>query len=127
MKKNIIILMLVVLFLTGCGEKKEIHQEKDYSKYLFSDIRWTRDGENDIETLILKSDGSFSYYCSCGNSVNDSDLCESYTYNDETKEIKFDCFETTEEMITNVKIIEMSEEVLELDFGGEIRKFVKEK
>ena len=30
-------------------------------------------------------------------------------------------------MITNVKIVEMSEDVLELDFNGEIRKFEKEK
>ena len=127
MKKNIIILLLVGLFLTGCGETKEKTQEKDYSEYLFSDVRWTRDGGNDIETLVFKSNGSFSYYCSCGNPVNDSDLCESYTYNDKTKEIKFDCFETTEEMVTNIKIVEMSEDVLELDFNGEIRKFEKEK
>ena len=30
-------------------------------------------------------------------------------------------------MITNVKIVELSEDVLELDFNGEIRKFEKEK
>ena len=127
MKKNIIILILVGMFLTGCRDKKEKIQEKDYSEYLFSDVRWTRDGGNDIETLVFKSDGSFSYYCSCGNPVNDSDLCERYTYNDETKEIKFECFETTEEMVTNIKIVEISEDVLELDFNGEIRKFEKEK
>jgi hypothetical protein len=44
-----------------------------------------------------------------------------------TKEIKFDCFETTEEMITSIKIVGISEDVLELDFNGEIRKFKKEK
>ena len=106
MKKNIIMLMITILFLTGCGETREKIQEKDYSKYSFTDVSWTRDGGNDIETLKLKSDGSFSYYCSCGNPVNDSDLCESYTYNDETKEITFECFETTDEMVTSVKIIE---------------------
>ena len=127
MKKNLIMLLLVGLLLAGCGNTKEKTQEKDYSEYLFSDVSWTRDGGNDIETLVFKSDGSFSYYCSCGNPVNDSDLCESYTYNDETKEIKFECFETTEEMVTNIKIIEMSEDVLELDFDGEIRKFKKDK
>ena len=127
MKKNIIILILVGIFLTGCKDKEEKMQEKDYSKYLFTDVAWTRDGGNDIETIRFNSNGSFSYYCSCGNPVNDSDLCESYTYNDETKEIKFDCFETTEETITNIKIIEMSEDILELDFNGEIRKFEKEK
>ena len=123
MKKNIIILMLVGLFLTGCGNTKE----KDYSEYLFSDITWTRDSGNDIETIRFKSDGRFSYYCACGNPVNDSDLCENYTYNDKTKEIKFSCFETTEEMVTSIKIVEMSEDILELDFNGEIRKFEKEK
>lgn len=127
MKKNIIVLMLIVLLLTGCGVSKEKEETKDYSEYLFSDVVWTRDGGNDIETLVLKSDGSFSYYCSCGNPVNDSDLCDSYVYNDKTKEIKFECFETTEEMITSIKIIEVSEDVLELDFDGEIRKFTKEK
>ena len=127
MKKNIIILMLVGMFLTGCGDTKEKTQEKDYSEYLFTDVSWTRDAGNDIETIVFKSNGRFTYYCSCGNPVNDSDLCESYTYNDETKEIKFDCFETTKEMITNVKIVEMSEDILELDFNGEIRKFKKEK
>ena len=126
MKKYIIILMLVGLFLTGCNDKKEKTQVKDYSEYLFTDVSWTRDGGNDIETIVFKSDGRFSYYCSCGNPVNDSDLCESYIYNDKNKEIKLDCFETTEETITNIKILEMTEEVLELDFNGEIRKFEKE-
>ena len=89
MRKKIIILMLAVLFLAGCGNTKEKKQEKDYSEYLFSDVIWTRDGGNDIETLVFKSDGSFRYYCACGNPVNDSDLCESYVYNDNTKEINF--------------------------------------
>ena len=132
MKKNIIIIIFifiiifVVMLLAGCGNTKEKVYKKDYSEYSFTDVSWTREGGNDIETLKFKSDGSFSYYCSCGNPVNDSDLCESYTYNDETKEITFECFEETEEMVTSVKIIEMSDDILELDFNGEIRKFKKE-
>ena len=50
-------------------------------------------------------------------------MCETYTYNDKTKEIKLDCFETTEETITTIKIKEVTNETLELDFNGEIRKF----
>ena len=127
MKKIIIILMLVGLFLTGCGEKKEEQKQKDYSKFTFSDVSWTRDGENDIETIRFSSDGKFTYYCSCGNPVNDSDLCESYTYNEETKEITLDCFEETEDTITTIKIVSSTDTTLELDFNGEIRKFEKEK
>ena len=127
MKKNIIFLMLVVLLLTGCGATKEKTQEKNYSEYLFTDVSWTRDGGNDIETIVFKSNGRFTYYCSCGNPVNDSDLCESYTYNDDTKEIALDCFEETEETITTIKVVNSTETTLELDFNGEIRKFKKEK
>ena len=123
MKINMIVLVLVGLLLGGCGEQNEI----DYSEYLFTDVIWIRDNDHDIETIIFQADGSFSYSCACGNPINDSDLCESYTYNDETKEIEFACIETTEEMVTNVKIIKLSESVLELDFNGEIRKFEKGK
>ena len=125
MKKYIIILMLVGLFLTGCNDKKEKTQVKDYSKYLFTDVSWTRDAENDIETIVFKSNGRFTYYCACGNPVNDSDLCESYTYNDDTKEITLNCFEETEETIKTIKIVNSTETTLELDFKGEIRKFEK--
>ena len=125
MKKIIIILMLVGLFLTGCGENKE--KEIDYSEYSFTDVSWTRDGGNDIETIVFKSNGRFTYYCSCGNPVNDSDLCESYTYNEETKEITLECFEETDEAVTTIKIVSSTDTTLELDFNGEIRKFEKEK
>ena len=130
MKKKIFAIILcgaTILSLTGCGSIKEKNKEKDYSNHSFTDVTWTRDAENDIETLRLKSDGSFAYYCSCGNPVNDSDMCESYTYDDETKEIKFDCFETTDEMVTTVKVVKVTENTLELDFDGEIRTFEKEK
>lgn len=125
--KKIIILVLAALLLTGCDSTREEQQEKDYSKYSFTDVSWTRDAENDIETIVFKSNGRFVYYCSCGNPVNDSDLCENYTYNDKTKEITLDCFEETEETVTTIKVVKSTETTLELDFNGEIRKFEKEK
>ena len=125
MKKTIIILMLVVGLLVGCGTEKEKTKEKDYSEYLFTDVIWTRDSGHDIETIIFYADGSFSYSCACGNPVNDSDLCESFTYNEETKEITLDCFEETEDTITTIKIVSSTDATLELDFNGEIRKFEK--
>ena len=124
--KKITILVLAALLLTGCDSTREEKQEKDYSKYSFTDISWTRDAENDIETIVFKSNGRFVYYCSCGNPVNDSDLCENYTYNDKTKEITLDCFEETEETVTKIKVVKSTETILELDFNGEIRIFRKE-
>ena len=125
MKKNIIILILLVLVLTGCSDTKEKPQEKKNSYLPFTDISWTRAGENDTETISFKSDGKFSYYCACGNPVNDSDWCDIYTYNEETKEITLECFEETDKTITTIKVINSTETTLELDFNGEIRKFEK--
>ena len=123
MKKIIVILVLGILILTGCEEKN--NEKIDYSKYSFTNVSWVRDSGHDIETIKFKSDGSFSYSCACGNSVNDADLCEKYTYNDDTKEIKLICFETTEDTITTIKIVVNTENLLKLDFNGEIRTFEK--
>ena len=123
--KKIIIVFLIMFLMTGCSNKNT--NKVNYSQYAFTDVVWERAAENDLETIIFESNGSFTYYCACGNPVNDSDLCESYTYNDDAKEITLDCFEETEETITTIKVVNSTETTLELDFNGEIRKFEKEK
>lgn len=121
MKRIFIILILVFVFITGCKKNEKV----DYSEYLFTSGNWTRDTEYDIETIRFSADGEFSYSCACGNPVNDADLCETYTYNDKTKEIKLECIETTEETITTIKVVEATEDELKLDFDGDIRIFKK--
>lgn len=127
MKKILLSLLVISLCfgITGCKEKKK--EKIDYSKYSFTNVSWTRNAEQDIETIRFSSDGSFRYSCACGNPVNDADLCEKYTYDDEKKIIKLECFETTEDTITTIKLVNYDENTLELDFDGEIRKFSKEK
>ena len=122
--KKIIVIMIGFLFLTGCSEKKNI--ETNYSENSFVSVNWIREGVGDIETIRFNTDGSFSYTCACGNPVNDADLCETYTYNEDTKEIKLDCFETTEDTITLIKVVSLTDTTLELDFNGELRIFEKE-
>ena len=115
--------VLSCLLLMGCGERK---QATDYSKYGFTDITWVRQTEADTEYLTFGSDGSFSYYCACGEPVNDSDLCEVYTYDDVTKTIDLNCSDTTEDMVTTIGVISCDEQQIELDFDGEIRIFTRE-
>ena len=86
---------------------------------------WTRKTEQDIETIRFGDDGSFSYYCGCGNPVNDADLCEVYTYDDSTKTITLDCIEISDDMVTVIKIVKCDEKELHLDFNGELRVFKK--
>lgn len=130
-KYGIVLLTVLVLWtglLSGCGStggaKKE-EEKIDYSKYSFTDASWTRQAEHDEEKIRFGSDGSFSYSCACGNPVNDADLCEGYTYDDETKTITLNCIEITDEMVTTIKIVSCDENSLHLDFDGEIRIFEK--
>ena len=129
MKKFVCLLTVILicaLLFAGCGGNKKAEDASvDYSQYPFVNTSWTRDAENDIETIRFGEDGAFVYYCSCGNPVNDSDLCEGYTYDDETKTITLNCIETTDEMVTTIKIVKCDENSLHLDFNGEVRIFEK--
>ena len=116
MRKGIFLLMVCLCFLTGCGKEEAG----------FTDISWTRDTEADTETIFFGSDGSFHYFCGCGNPVNDADLCEGYTYDEKSGSIMLDCFETTEEMVTEIRVVSFDKNRLKLDFDGEIRTFEKE-
>lgn len=128
MKKYVSLLMLVLwcfMLFVGCNTNDSMSDlSVDYSQYSFVNT-WTRDAEHDVETIRFGKDGSFSYSCGCGNPVNDADLCEGYTYDDATKTITLDCIETTDEMITVIKIVKCDENELQLDFDGEIRIFTK--
>ena len=113
---------LLAVMLVGCtkGDKAS-----DYSEYPFTDAYWTRDADYDIETIFFGADGRFSYFCGCGSPVNDSDLCEGYVYDDEEKTVTLECIETTEEMVTVIKIVKCTDSELHLDFDGDIRIFEK--
>ena len=123
--KKIIILLLITFLITGCSNENS--NKVNYSQYAFTDVVWERDAENDLETVIFEWNGSFTYYCACGNPVNDSDLCETYTYNDTTKEIRLNCSDVSAETITIIKVVESTKNTLKLDFGDEIREFKREK
>lgn len=120
--KLIAVVLAVLLLLAGCAKKTV-----DYSEYPFTDTSWTRDAEHDIETIRFGSDGSFVYYCACGNPVNDSDMSDGYTYDDKTKTITIKYFETTEETVSEIVIESCDDESIRLDFDGEIREFVRNK
>jgi hypothetical protein len=124
-KVNLLFVLTVALLflLLGCS-KNNIDEKTTYPVYPFMDTTWTRKAEHDIETIRFSSDGSFVYYCACGNPVNDSDLNEGYTYDDKTKTITVKYIETTEETVSTIKIEACDGERIRLNFDGEIREFV---
>lgn len=82
--------------------------------------RWTRTSNN-TEILSFNNNGHFTYYCTCGNPVYDSNIYENYDYNETTNEIILSSNYSDEVKV--IKLIEYDNEVLKLDFGGERRIF----
>lgn len=117
MKKIFCTILYIFLFFTGCQNGKNIIN--------FTDIHWVREGQHDTEILYFGSDGSFSYSCSCGNPVNDSDLCDGYIYDENTQEIILDYCEVTDDSITILKIMKLTKDTIEIDFDGEIKTFIR--
>ena len=119
---------MIAIFIVGCEKEPKANntestqEEVDYSMYNFVDVKWNRDTDCD-ETLQFLPNGEFRYSCSCGNPVNDADVVESYSYDDTTKMFTLNCCEEIDDMITEIKLISCDGEMLELDFGGEIRTF----
>ena len=129
MKKIIFRFLLAVCFtvniiaLFGCAKNNE-KIDRDYSEYNFTGVKWVRDTDVCQENLRLGENGDFSYYCSCGNPVNDADLIEGYSYNDDTKAITFDTLDDTGDMVMSVTVVYCDGRKLVLDFNGEEREFV---
>ena len=127
-KRNVLLVLTAafLFLLFGCTKNTK-SETVDYSEFSFTDTSWTRKAEHDTENIRFGSDGSFAYWCDCGNPVNDSDLNEGYTYDDETQTITVKYIETTEETVAEIKIEKCDSESIKLNFDGEIREFVKNK
>ena len=75
------IAMTLLFILSGC-------QTGTASKHpdFLTGHQWTYYTNCD-ETISFGEDGSYCYYCACGNSVGNSDLFDSYKYKEEDSEI----------------------------------------
>lgn len=124
--RNVIFILILCVFLTGCNNVVQADKENFNKEVGFIGESWIRTTEYDTETISFDEDGTFHYSCACGNPINNSDICDQYTYNVETKEIKLVCYEKVKNTTTLIKVIRFDNNILELDFDGEIRKFTKE-
>ena len=118
---TIFLIISIFLLITGCTSSKKSQTSIDVST--FTDKEWSRETEADTEYITFSSNGSFSYYCACGEPVNDSDLCDGYTYDSKTNTITLNYFETTDETVTKILVKRCTKDILELDFNEEIRRF----
>lgn len=143
MKKRIAVLLSAAMILAvfaGCGGEKSPAQDQTQAPgqdqtqtptqseaqtvelSAFANVQWVRSTSNDTEFIAFPGDGSFSYYCGCGNPVEDSDLCDGYSYDPATRTI---CL-SYDGQIRQVLVVACTEEQLVLDFDGDVRTFTKE-
>lgn len=116
----IILLIIIIILFTIKKDNNKI----DYSKYnYFVNKNWTRTTESDTEYLKFNSDGTLTYYCSCGSPINNSDICNKYIYDESTQTIKLKCSFFNNNTVKKIKILEYSETTLKLEFKDEIRQF----
>ena len=117
---SVICLLTLLVSLTACGNT-------DPSNCPFAGYTWERDTGGDGEFIRFGKDGSFSYYCGCGEPIDNSDLCETYVYNSALKTImlKYPFYLFLETWF--VKVEECTDTTLVLNFSGDIREFTKMK
>ena len=112
MKKSkiLIVIFVLLLIIVICLLTLSLLPKND--KLPFEGVRWVRHA-NDTEMLTFHEDGTYGYACSCGSPVDNSDICENYTYNDKTKTITLYCYDGKTEKI---EIIKYDEDELTLKF-----------
>lgn len=140
MKKCVISLLCIVLCLAlvGCKSSQPAETEpleastavetapSETAAPVFENfvgLSWTRDAEDCTETICFLEDGGFRYSCSCGNPVNDADLCEGYTYDEESKLISLTYEEVFDETISQISVESCDGQTLVLNFAGDVRTF----
>ena len=121
MKKPVILTIILVLVLFTGIVIASLATNKN-SIPPFANQSWIR-YDSDTEHLSFSSEGDFSYWCSCGNPVDNADICETYSYNPETQIITLHCYGPNE----TIKVIKHTEKQLVLKFGNEKRTFTNAK
>ena len=120
MKKSEILTIILVL-LAGIIASVQFTKPKN-SIPEFADQSWVR-YVDDTEYISYDSDGNYSYWCSCGNPVDNFDMCDTYSYNDKTKTITLNCIGTND----TIKVISFTDKELVLQFGKSERIFTNTK
>ena len=129
MKKKIIIVAIIIIILgIGAFLALKYHNKKEDAKYndklseLITQNNWERDGGGDTEHIYFSEDGSYGYYCLCGNPVGNSDSYDSYVYDKETNTIKV-YSEYNKKEYELIKIKKVDKVKLVLDFDGKEKTF----
>ena len=120
-------LMLSVTFsMIACNGKKEGTKWGTFvvAPKEVTSKKWSRYNPitEESEVISFGEDHSYMYYCECGEPVGDSDIYDTYSYDEETQTIHlFSAGEEAEKQI--IKVCEISEKRLLLEIEGKMTEF----
>ena len=125
---GLMVMILLLILTVGCTSKKigngnsKKNKEKITINEEFCDKEWFFYDEVRAENEVLRlgKDGSFSYHCSCGEPIGDSDIYETYEYDKNKKKIVL-C--GSEKETKNIELINYNEYHMLLKIDGEIKDF----
>lgn len=116
----LMVCMLLVCTLLGCGAEKE---KASYSDAPFADKNWTflDVSRGSYDRISFGADGSYAYYCDAGEPVGNSDLYDSYRYDEETSTITL--YNEKDDDQDVIEVLSYNDVHLLLKIDGEIRDF----
>lgn len=122
MKKIMIIFMvLVMLFVCGCGAKVPTGDKSP----LLTDARWKGYDGKCENTITFRVDNSFSNSCACGEPVGDADLVETYSYNKKNQTLSL--YDDKAKEIESSKVLFLDECYLVVDLWDDVYVYENQK
>ena len=121
--KKIFLISLITILLTSMAACQNTNDEPvdDYAP--FAEAEWEfyneKTGEEDI--IYFEEDGSFSYHCACGEPIGDSDVYDSYRYDEE--QLLITLYNDYDDSEKEIRLIFYNAIHLLLEIDGVIRDF----
>lgn len=118
----ILILSLILsINLVACTKSQTTNEVPE-----FADKEWVfyDEGAGEHLCMNIRSDGSYSYHCQCGEPVGDSDLYERYTYNADEGIITLS--NDYDKNTAEIKVLSFNDYHLMLEIDGEVKDFILE-
>lgn len=121
---SLLLISMLGTALSACGGLPEHASETVCS---FMDIKWVLENDSCGEEIYFDSDGDCGYYCGCGEPLNCDDLCEGYSYDEESRTIHLEFSGLAIGATDEICVLHCDGNYLVLDFDGEEHIFKNEK
>ena len=112
---SLLVLICVACCFAGCSD--ETIKQKPSETFDMMVGSWEYDFEDCAYSLRFEENGEFSNSCACGSPVGDSDLVETFVYDDSTKNIYL--YGPDKELVSTGKLESVDDTTITVTLFGE--------